>query len=164
LKLKSYGEGIAKGMVVTMKNAVREPITTQYPEKKLNISRRSRGNQLIWNKPACISCSMCARACPVNCITMVTSRDENKKLQMDKMDVDTGVCISCGLCVEACPQKCLFMSRDYEKAVYSRKKLKLTKEDILMNEQSKPSGYYSPENETKLPKQTLLIDGKKWDK
>ena len=83
---------------------------------------------------------------------------------MDKMDVDTVVCISCGLCVEACPQKCLFMSRDYEKAVYSRKKLKLTKEDILMTDSSKPSGYYSPENETKLPKQTLLIDGKKWDK
>jgi hypothetical protein len=56
------------------------------------------------------------------------------------------------------------MSRDYEKAVYSRKKLKLTKEDILMTDSSKPSGYYSPENETKLPKQTLLIDGKKWDK
>ncbi len=164
MKLKSYGEGIAKGMIVTMKNAIRTPITTQYPEKKLNISRRSRGNQLVWNKAACISCSMCARACPVSCITMVTSRDENKKLQMDKMDVDTGVCISCGLCVEACPQKCLFMSRDYEKAVYSRKKLKQTKEDILMTGQSKPSGYYSPENEAKLPKQTLLIDGKIWDK
>ena len=40
------------------------------------------------------------------------------------------------------------------------KDFKLTKEDILMTEKSKPSGYYSPENEAKLPKQTLLIDRK----
>jgi len=160
LKFNNYGEGIAKGLAVTMKNAMRRPITTQYPEQKLNVSRRTRGNQLVWNKDACISCSMCARACPVNCIDMITSRDENKKLKMDKMDVDTGLCISCGLCVEACPQKCLFMDTGYEKARYSRKDLKLTKEDILMTDKSKPSGYYSPENEAKLPKQTLLIDRK----
>jgi NADH-quinone oxidoreductase chain I len=160
LKLNNYGEGIAKGLAVTMKNAMRRPITTQYPEQKLNVSRRTRGNQLVWNKDACIACSMCAKACPVGCIDMVTSRDENKKLKMDKMDVDTGLCISCGLCVEACPQKCLFMDTAYEKARYSRKDLKLTKEDILMTEKSKPSGYYSPENAAKLPIQTLLIDRK----
>jgi NADH-quinone oxidoreductase chain I len=160
LKLNNYGEGIAKGLAVTMKNAMRRPITTQYPEQKLNVSRRTRGNQLVWNKDACIACSMCARACPVGCIDMVTSRDENKKLKMDKMDVDAGLCISCGLCVEACPQKCLFMDSAYEKACYSRKDLKLTKEDILMTEKSKPSGYYSPENAAKLPIQTLLIDRK----
>jgi NADH-quinone oxidoreductase chain I len=160
LKLNNYGEGIAKGLAVTMKNAMRRPITTQYPEQKLNVSRRTRGNQLVWNKDACIACSMCAKACPVGCIDMVTSRDENKKLKMDKMDVDTGLCISCGLCVEACPQKCLFMDTAYEKARYSRKDLKLIKEDILMTEKSKPSGYYSPENAAKLPIQTLLIDRK----
>ena len=160
MKLNNYGEGIAKGMAVTMKNAMRRPITTQYPEQKLNVSRRTRGNQLVWNKDACIACSMCAKACPVSCIDMVTSRDENKKLKMDKMDVDSGLCISCGLCVEACPQKCLFMDSAYEKARYSRKDLKLTKEDILMTEKSKPSGYYSPENAAKLPIQTLLIDRK----
>ena len=95
---------------------------------------------------------------------MATSRDENKKLKVDKMDYDAGVCIFCGLCVEACPQKCLYMASEYEKSVYSRKNLNFTKEDILMTEKSKPSGYYSPENEGKLPKQTLLVDGKTWDK
>jgi NADH-quinone oxidoreductase chain I len=160
LKLKNYGEGIAKGMAVTMKNALRRPITTQYPEQKLNISRRTRGNQLVWDNNRCIACSMCARACPVGCIDMVTSRDENNKLKVDKMDYDACLCIFCGLCVEACPKTCLFMSTDYEKARYSIRGFKLTKEDILMTAKSNTSGYYSPENAAKLPKQTLLIDRK----
>ena len=160
MKLKNFGEGIAKGMAVTMKNALRRPITTQYPEQKLNISRRTRGNQLVWDKERCIACSMCAKACPVQCIDMVTSRGQNNKLQVDKMDYDEGLCIFCGLCVEACPKTCLFLTAEYEKARYSIKDFKLKKEDILMTEKSKPSGYYSPENESKLPKQTLLIDRK----
>jgi NAD(P)H-quinone oxidoreductase subunit I len=160
LKFKNFGEGIAKGMAVTMKNALRRPITTQYPEQKLNISRRTRGNQLVWDKERCIACSMCAKACPVQCIDMVTSRGQNNKLQVDKMDYDAGLCIFCGLCVEACPKTCLFLTAEYEKARYSIKDFKLKKEDILMTEKSKPSGYYSPENELKLPKQTLLIDRK----
>ena len=160
MKLKNFGEGIAKGMAVTMKNALRRPITTQYPEQKLNISRRTRGNQLVWDKERCIACSMCAKACPVQCIDMVTSRDQNNKLQVDKMDYDAGLCKFCGLCVEACPKTCLFLTAEYEKARYSIKDFKLKKEDILMTEKSKPSGYYRPENELKLPKQTLLIDRK----
>ena len=160
MKLKNFGEGIAKGMAVTMKNALRRPITTQYPEQKLNISRRTRGNQLVWDKERCIACSMCAKACPVQCIDMVTSRGQNNKLQVDKMDYDAGLCIFCGLCVEACPKTCLFLTAEYEKARYSIKDFKLKKEDILMTEKSKPSGYYRPENELKLPKQTLLIDRK----
>ena len=47
-----------------------------------------------------------------------------------------------------------------KKRVIPGKNLNFTKEDILMTEKSKPSGYYSPENEAKLPKQTLLVDRK----
>ena len=161
MKLERYGKGIAKGMRMTAKHLFRKPITTQYPEQKLNVSRRVRGSQLIWEKEKCIACSACARACPVNAIKIVTSRDETtKKLKVDKVELDVGVCISCGLCVEACPQKNLFMSCDYERGEYSRQKLVLSGEDLAPSEKQKPSGYYSPEQEAKLPKQTLLIDRK----
>ena len=158
MKFERYGKGIAKGMAVTLKHLFRKPITTQYPEQKLNVSRRIRGNQLVLDKGTCSACSACSRACPVGCLTIVTSRDENKKLRLDKLEQDTGMCISCGLCVEACPQKCLFMSCDYEKFAYNRKTLVLSKEDLMPTEKQVPSGYFSPENEAKLPKQTLLID------
>jgi len=165
LKFEHYGKGIAKGMAVTLKHFFRKPITTQYPEQKLSVSRRIRGNQLIWEKGKCIACSACSRACPAGCLTIVTSRDENKKLKVDKLEQDIGICIACGLCVEACPQKTLFMSCDYEKCAYSRKQFVLSKEDLEPSEKQKPSGYYSPEHEEKLPKQTLLIDRRtKWVK
>jgi NADH-quinone oxidoreductase chain I len=158
LKFERYGKGIAKGMVLTLKHFFRRPITTQYPEQRLYVSRRIRGNQLILDKNACNACSACSRVCPVGCITIVTSRDENKKLKLDKFEQDIGICISCGLCVESCPVKSLFMSCDYEKSAYSRKSFILTGEDLVLSEKQVPSGYYSPENEAKLPKQTLLID------
>ena len=155
---KRYGTGIAKGMVLTLKHLFRRPITTQYPEERLTVSRRHRGNELIWDKDACIACSLCARACPNGCINIVTSRGEDKKLVVDKIEVDTGLCIFCGLCVEACNKDALFMGYNYERASYRRQDLVKSKEDLLPSEKKQRSGYARPKTEETLPKQTLLVD------
>ena len=160
MKFERWGEGIAAGMKETAKNFLRKPITTQYPEERLNVSRRIRGNQLVWDKETCSACGTCQRACPVGCINLTTSRGEDKKLRVDTFKLDIGLCIFCGLCVESCPKISLFMSTDYEKFGYNRETLKLTGDDLALSEKCKPSGYFSPENEAKLPKQTLLIDRK----
>jgi len=158
LRFERYGIGIAKGMALTLKHLFRHPITTQYPEERLTISRRTRGNELVWDKERCTGCVTCAKSCPQGCIEIITSKGEENNYIVDKFEVDTGRCIFCGLCVEACPFEALFMSYDYERARYRRQELVLAKEGLLLSDKKQPSGYARPKVEVTLPKQTLLLD------
>jgi NADPH-dependent glutamate synthase beta subunit-like oxidoreductase/formate hydrogenlyase subunit 6/NADH:ubiquinone oxidoreductase subunit I len=65
-------------MAVTFKHLFRQPITTQYPEQRLVVSRRIRGNVLAWSREKCVGCYTCARSCPHGCIEITTS-DMGKK-------------------------------------------------------------------------------------
>jgi len=162
LRFERYGIGIAKGMALTFKHLFRKPITTQYPEERLTVSRRARGNELIWDKELCVACTACARACPHGCIEMVTSKGADDKRIVDKFQLDTGRCIFCGLCVEACPKECLFIGCGYEKATYRRQELVLGKEDLLLSDRKQPSGYARPKVEATLPEQTMLLNRKQY--
>lgn len=53
--------------------------------------------QIHWEKDACISCTACQKACPVN-------------LSPEKISVSSE-CIRCGKCIEACPKDCLGFQR-----------------------------------------------------
>lgn len=159
MKFERYGKGILKGMGVTVKHLFRHPITTQYPEERLNVSRRTRGNELIWDNVRCTACATCAKTCPQGAIRVVTSVDPaTNKYKMDRIEVDTGYCISCGLCVEACPYNALFMGCAYERAKYRRSELVQADEKLVESEERKPSAYAHPELAGKLPKQTLLVE------
>jgi NAD(P)H-quinone oxidoreductase subunit I len=159
LKFEHYGLGIAKGLTVTMRNLVRRRITTQYPEQKLTVSRRTRGNELVWSKEKCTGCATCAKTCPQGVIHVVTSPGEENSYFVEEFEIDTGYCISCGLCVEACPYNALFMGYSYELARYRRGELVLSRDDLLI-ENKQASGFLRPEIEETLPEQTLLIDRK----
>ena len=159
MKFERYGIGIAKGLSVTIRHLLRIPVTTQYPEQRLNTSRRIRGNELVWSKEKCTGCGTCAKTCPQGSIDIVTSaKVEENKYQVEKFEVDTGYCIFCGLCVEACPYEALFMGYAYERARYRRGELVLAKEDLLESEERKPSGYARPKIAADLPRQNLLLD------
>ena len=80
MKFERYGNGIAKGMALTLKHLFRKPITTQYPEEKLTVSRRIRGNELAWSQEKCIGCYTCAQSCPHGCINIITSEKGTKGL------------------------------------------------------------------------------------
>ena len=160
MKFERYGKGLAKGLTVTIRHLFRHPVTVQYPEQRLNTSRRIRGNELIWSQEKCTGCGTCAKTCPQGVIEIITSPNlvDNKYI-VEKYQVDTGYCIQCGLCVEACPYKALFMGYAYERAKYRRGELVQNKEDMLLESGEKqPSGYFSPEIARALPRQTLLIE------
>jgi len=166
LKFERYGKGIAKGLTVTMRNLLRQRVTTQYPEQRLNVSRRTRGNELVWSKEKCTGCGTCAKTCPQGVIEIVTSTNlvENK-YEVVEYKVDTGYCISCGLCVEACPYEALFMGYAFERARYRRNELVQNKEDMMLESGEKqPSAYFHPEVAAKLPEQTLLVERNKVEK
>jgi len=159
LKFERYGLGIAKGLSVTIRHLLRRPITTQYPEQRLNPSRRVRGNELIWDKDKCTGCGTCAKACHIGAIHISTSTNlVDNKYEVQSYEVDTGYCIFCGLCVEACPYEALFLSYDYERAQYRRNDLVQSKEKMTETPERKVSGYFYPGRAAKLPKQSLLVD------
>ena len=157
MKFERYGIGIAKGMALTFKHLFRSPITVQYPDEKLNTSRRIRGNELVWFPDKCTGCGTCGKSCPQGNIVIVTHRGEGNKFVVDKFELDSGRCIFCGLCVESCPYDALALAVDYECAKYRRNDFILSKEKLTVSPEHQPSAYYRPQFEEKLPKQSLLL-------
>jgi len=159
LKFERFGLGIIKGMTVTIRHLLRHPTVSQYPEQRLNVSRRIRGNELIWSRERCTGCGTCAKTCPQGAIVLVTSTNPvENKYEVEKYEVDTGYCIQCGLCVEACPYNALFMGYSYERAQYRRGDLVQSDDELLESADRPASGYFHPEIAEKLPRQTMLVE------
>ena len=159
MKFERFGLGIAKGLTVTIKHLFRHPITSQYPEQRLNVSRRIRGNELIWDREKCTGCATCSKTCPQGVIRITTSvQTEDNKYKVEKIEVDTGDCISCGLCVESCPFNALFMGYAFERSKYQRDELVQRNEMLLASAERRPSAYWHPELAEELPRQTLLLE------
>ena len=122
------------GMKITFKHLFVPSVTIQYPDVKLKLPERER-NRLYVNMDDCIGCDQCARACPVDCISIETvksmptedlgktSNGKKKVLWVTKFDIDIAKCCYCQLCVFPCPTECIYMTDVYEFSEFERRDL-----------------------------------------
>lgn len=125
---------LAVGMRITIRNMFRPTVTVQYPEEKLDLPVGFRGIPVLLSDPdgnlKCVSCELCAKACPVNCIEIQSHRGPDRAKVLDVYNLDATWCMYCGLCVEACPFDALAMSDQYELADYDLRNLVFDKDRL----------------------------------
>lgn len=117
-----YGEGLVKGLKVTLKHFFGKHVTQYYPEERPVLPKRFHG--LLGLKPEkCIACGLCQTTCPNRAITMKSKKGEgedSKKKFLVEYILEVQYCMYCGLCVEACPKGALYFTHEFELATYHR--------------------------------------------
>ncbi len=136
---RSLWQGVSStaiGMWITFKYVWNyKTVTIEYPEVREVIPDNAR-MRLFNDVDNCISCNMCAIACPVDCI-YISSEKRDPKEEVPKTDdgtpmrqvltqyvIDTALCCYCGLCTTVCPTECLTHSNDYEFGQYTLGEMK----------------------------------------
>ncbi len=117
---------LLEGLWVTFRNqSPANVVTEQYPLDKPPVAERFRGAPRLNIHPEsaetlCISCNLCAIACPENLIVVGWERDAKNRKQLTTFTYDLSRCMFCGLCEDACPVDALELTQDFELASYTR--------------------------------------------
>lgn len=117
-----FGKGLLKGLSITIRRLYGPNLTEYYPEVKPVLPVRTRSS-LALDPEKCISCGLCANACPNQVINLSSEKDEQNKKRLKTYQMNMGRCLLCGLCTEVCPTKALTLCQVYENAVYHREEL-----------------------------------------
>ena len=131
-----------RGLKTTLARLIEGPVTIQYPEEKTPVYPRFRGRHKLHRfedsgLEKCVGCSLCAAACPADCIRVVAAENtpENRVSAGERYaavyEINLSRCIFCGYCEVACPFDAITMGHDYEMSDYNRSDLIFTKEMLL---------------------------------
>ena len=123
-----------EGLAVTLKTALRKPVTEQYPDpdKRHQVAERYMGfPALLWDygvpEPYCTGCMVCVRACPTQCMSaQMTDNPKHaddlsrRRKIIETFEINLGRCILCGICVDVCNFDAIEMSHEHELSKYER--------------------------------------------
>ncbi|MES2504731.1 MAG: NADH-quinone oxidoreductase subunit NuoI [Myxococcota bacterium] len=136
---------ILKGLWLVFKHAFNKPVTIQYPEEMPKLPPRYRGRIVLTRDPdgheRCVACYLCSAVCPVDCISIQATEDENGRRYPKTFRINFSRCIYCGLCEEACPTTAIQLTPDFEMAEYRRENMVYEKEHLLISGPGKYPGY-----------------------
>ncbi|NUQ36392.1 MAG: NADH-quinone oxidoreductase subunit NuoI [Caldilineales bacterium] len=133
---------IAKAMGFTLKTLVSEPpVTVEYPDEPMTIYPRFRGRHELRRYEngleRCIGCCLCEAACPTGAIHVEAAENDPAhptspgERYASVYEVNLMRCIFCGDCEAACPTEAVVLGHTIDLAVYNRRDMLLTKEQLL---------------------------------
>ena len=129
----------------TLSHAIRPRDTIQYPEERKERAKRFRGRIILTKDPdgeeRCVSCYLCSSVCPVDCINIQGTEDENERRYPEKFEINFSRCIFCGMCEEACPTLAIQLTQDFEICQSNREKMIWDKDDLLIDGTGKHAEY-----------------------
>src|SRR2546427_9785382 len=135
-----------KGFAVTFGQIFKKPITQQYPEYKRPVYPRFRGRHRLHRHQngleKCVGCSLCAAACPADCIRVVAAENTpdtrvSPGARYARIyEINMRRCIFCGYCELACPFDAITLGNEYRLSQYPRHYLTNTK-DMRLPEPTK---------------------------
>jgi NADH-quinone oxidoreductase subunit I/NAD(P)H-quinone oxidoreductase subunit I len=120
------------GLAVTLSYMFHAPVTFQYPDRSARplqdtLPARYRGHLYV-DLDQCISCLLCEKACPIECIriedvriekimiTDVDGRPTPKVKEPTLFNINMYKCMYCGLCVDPCPTGAIRFTKEFEGA------------------------------------------------